>query len=249
MLLRNLSAAFNHAVKVTNDPLKQDKIFNVQLNPVLNIPKQTQFEKTQDRSLSIEEVKHLLAYIDKTKGVSVIVAQAIKFLFYIGGQRPLQVLREGWSSYDYRRKTLLITDTKGRGSKREYLTPLTPRAFSILDLLYTQDMPYPFTTNGESAIRVETLLTAVQKYCKKYDVEKFTLRDIRRTCKNLMIDAGVNRETRNLIQNHGLTGIDFKHYDKHDHLPEKMAGMSKYDRFLNSLLNDDTSNVIQLVTK
>ncbi len=35
-----------------------------------------------------------------------------------------------------------------------------------------------------------------------------------------MIDAGVNRETRNLIQNHVLTGLDFKHYDKHDHLPE-----------------------------
>ena len=61
-----------------------------------------------------------------------------------------------------------------------------------------------------------------------------------------MIDAGVNRETRNLIQNHGLTGVDFKHYDKHDHLPEKIAGMAKYDRFLDSLLNDDTYNVIQL---
>jgi len=243
-----LSAAFNHAVKATNDPLKQDKIFNVQLNPVLNIPKQTQFEHTQDRSLSIEEVKHLLTHIDKTRGVSVIVAQAIKFLFYIGGQRPLQVLREDWSSYDYRRKTLLITDTKGRGSKREYLTPLTPRAFSILDVLHTQDMPYPFTTNGESALRVETLLTAVQKYCKEYDVDKFTLRDIRRTSKNLMIDAGVNRETRNLIQNHGLTGVDFKHYDKHDHLPEKFAGMAKYDRFLDNLLNDDTDNVMQLIT-
>ncbi|MBF0266228.1 MAG: hypothetical protein HQL46_13265 [Gammaproteobacteria bacterium] len=240
-------AAFNHAVKITNDPLKQDKIFNVQLNPVVNIPKQTQFENTQDRSLSIEEVKHFLKHIDKTKGVSVIAARAIKFLFYIGGQRPLQVLRESWDSYDYRRKTLLITDTKGRGSKREYLTPLTVRAFAILDSLPTQDKSYPFSSDGKTSIRVETLLKAVQKYCKQYKVEKFTLRDIRRTCKNLMIDAGVNRETRNLIQNHGLTGVDFKHYDKHDHLPEKVVGMAKYDRFLETLLSDNISNVVPLV--
>ncbi|MCW8930353.1 MAG: hypothetical protein OQL19_08965 [Gammaproteobacteria bacterium] len=243
-----LSASFNHAIKTTNDPLNQNKFFNAQRNPVLNIPKQRQFERTQDRNLSPREVKHLLTHIDRTKGVSITVAQAIKFLFYIGGQRPLQVLRENWSSYDYRRKTLLITDTKGRGSKREYLTPLTPRAFSVLDKLTTQGMPYPFTTYGKSALRVETLLKNIKKYCRQYNVEKFTLRDIRRTCKNLMIDAGVNRETRNLIQNHGLTGVDFKHYDKHDHLPEKVAGMAKYDRFLDGLLNDDIDNIIQLVT-
>jgi len=63
-----------------------------------------------------------------------------------------------------------------------------------------------------------------------------------------MIDAGVNRETRNLIQNHGLTGIDFKHYDKHDHLPEKLLGMEKYDRFLDKIISDNESNVVQLVT-
>jgi len=243
-----LSAAFSHAVMATNDPLKQDKIFNVQVNPVLNIPKQTQFEKTQDRSLSLEEVKHLLTHIDKTNGVSEIKAQTIKFLFYVAGQRPLQVLRETWDSYDYRKKTLHITDTKGRGSKREYLTPITPRAFAILDSLPTQDKAYPFTTDGETAIRVETLLKAIQKYCKQYDVEKFTLRDIRRTCKNLLIEAGVNRETRNLIQNHGLTGVDFKHYDKHDHLPEKISGMNKYDQLLEKLLTDNSDNVVQLMT-
>ncbi len=70
----------------------------------------------------------------------------LKFLFYIGGQRPLQVLREGWDSYDYRKNTILITDTKGRSGKREYLTPLTPKALEILNGLPTQDMPSPFTS-------------------------------------------------------------------------------------------------------
>lgn len=243
-----LSAAYNHAIKTTNDPLKQDKIFDVQRNPVFNIPKQAQFERIQERSLSTEEVNHFLTHIDQTVNVSNIVASTIKFLFYIGGQRPLQVLREEWSSYDYRKNTLLITDTKGRTGKREYLTPLTKKALTLLNELSTHDMHFPFTSTGKVPIRVETLLTAINKYCKQYEVEKFTLRDIRRTVKNLMIDAGVNRETRNLIQNHGLTGIDYKHYDKSDHLPEKIAGMVKYDRHLDLILKEKKDNVIQLIT-
>ena len=145
------------------------------------------------------------------------------------------------------KKTLLIVDTKGRGSKREYITPLTDRAFEILDSLATQNMPFPFCSDGTNPIRVESLLKAVQKYCTQFDVEKFTVRDLRRTCKNLMIDAGVNRETRNLIQNHALTGIDFKHYDKHDHLSEKVAGMAKYDRFLEVLLSENNDNVVPFI--
>lgn len=243
-----LSACFNYAVKVTNDPLKEDKIFNIQLNPVVNIPKQTQFERTQDRTLSLGEVKHFLTHIGQTKNVSILTAKALLFLFYIAGQRPFQVMREPWPSYDYRRKTLLIVDTKGRGGKREYLTPLSPKVLSLLNGLTTQELPYPFCSDGKNTMRVETLLKAVQKYCNQYNVEKFTLRDIRRTCKNLMIDAGIGRETRNLIQNHGLTGIDYKHYDKSDHLPEKLAGMAKYDRFLDSIISDSETNVVQLIT-
>ena len=243
-----LSAAFNNAIKSTNDPLKQDKRFNVQRNPVMNIPKQPQFERIVERSLSREEVRHFFKHIDETKDVSFMVASLLKFLFYIGGQRPLQVLREGWDSYDYRKNTLLITDTKGRSGKREYLTPLTPKALDILNELPTHEMDFPFTTIGKVPLRIETLLKAIKKYCHQFEVESFTPRDIRRTVKNLMIDAGVNRESRNLIQNHGLTGIDFKHYDKHDHLPEKIAGMAKYDRFLDSILNDETDNVVQLIT-
>jgi len=242
-----LSSAFSQAIKATNDPLKQDKMFNVQRNPVLNIPKQSQFEKVIERSLTREEAKHLLLNINNTYGVSSIVAGAIKFLFYIGGQRPLQTLAVTWLGYDYRKKTISIIDTKGRNSHREYVTPLTAKAIAILDGLNTQELKYPFTTNGNVPIRTETLLKAINKYCRQYEVEKFTLRDIRRTCKNLMIDAGIGRETRNLIQNHGLTGIDYKHYDKSDHLPEKLKGMAKYDRFLDSIIEGQTDNIVQLM--
>ncbi|MBF0263792.1 MAG: hypothetical protein HQL46_00840 [Gammaproteobacteria bacterium] len=123
----------------------------------------------------------------------------------------------------------------GIGWILEYLTPLTERALDILNQLSTHDFQYPFTTNGNVPIRVETLQKAITKYYQQFDIAPFSLRDIRRTCKNIMIDAGVNREARNLIQNHGLTGIDYKHYDKSDHLNEKVAGISIYDQMLEQI--------------
>ncbi|WP_257266034.1 hypothetical protein [Endozoicomonas sp. ONNA2] len=57
--------------------------------------------------------------------------------------------------------------------------------------------------------------------------EKYTPKSIRDTAKSLIIDAGVDRETRNLIQSHQLTGVDYEHYDRHEHLPEKRAATAK----------------------
>lgn len=241
-----LSSAFNQAVLAANDPLKQDKKFGVKINPVTNIPRQPQFERVGERVLTHEEVKHLWNHIHDVDDISENTAYLIQFLIAIAGQRPQQVVRSGWNKYDYRLKTILISDTKGRGGSRDYLTPLTQRALDILEKLKTGDFNYPFTATGDIPVRVETIHKWIERYCKQFDVEKFTPRNLRTTCKNLMIDAGVNRETRNLIQNHGLTGIDYKHYDKRDHLPEKLAGMIKYDNLLERIITGKMAKVVHI---
>ena len=241
-----LLSAFNQAVLAANDPLKQDKKYDIKINPVTNIPTQRKFEHVNERVLTHDEVKHLWNHIHDVDGISDNTAYLIQFLLAIGGQRPQQVVRSGWDKFDYRLRTILINDTKGRGGARDYLTPLTQRALDILDELVTQDLTYPFTSTGKVPVRVETLHKWIEKYCKEFEVEKFTPRDIRRTCKNLMIDAGVSREARNLIQNHGLTGIDFKHYDKRDHLPEKLEGMRKYDNLLEKIITGKMAKVVYI---
>lgn len=71
--------------------------------------------------------------------------------------------------------------------------------------------------------------TAIRKYIKHNEGhEHFVLKDLCRTCKRLMVDAMINRETRNLIQGHGLTGIDFKHYAHSKHLSEKQQGLQTF---------------------
>lgn len=52
------------------------------------------------------------------------------------------------------------------------------------------------------------------------DFKIFTARDLRRTCKTLMGEAGISKEIRDRIQNHALNDVSSKHYDRYDYLPE-----------------------------
>ncbi len=240
-LRSHLLAAFNYGMKVDNDPrhiASDGKLFRITSNPVTPIPKQSDYEKVIDRILTLEEVKHFWHHFQYVENINPLIVALVHFLFATGGQRPKQLLRSQWLDYDLSKRTLNIVDSKGKGNTREYLTPLTSRAINLLKQLPTEDYSHPFTTTGKTPIRVETIQKAIRKYYTQFDVSPFSLRDIRRTCKNLMIDAGVDREKRNLIQNHGLIGVDFKHYDKSDHLPEKINGFTKYDLLLNKIISD-----------
>ena len=160
-------------------------------------------------------------------------------MFATGGQRPEQLLRAKWSDYDFDNKTLTILNYKRNGSVFRHVVPLSERALKILRTI-PEFGEYPFTYLAGKHIATTTLsicLNRFQDYHGK-DENHYLPRDIRRTCKNLLIDAGVNREGRNLLQCHQLTGVDFKHYDRHEHLPEKWAAMEKYDRVLADIIGE-----------
>jgi len=53
----------------------------------------------------------------------------------------------------------------------------------------------------------------------------FSLRDLRRTAETHMAALGISSDVRAQIQSHGLGGIQQRHYDRHDYLPEKRAAI------------------------
>jgi integrase len=63
-----------------------------------------------------------------------------------------------------------------------------------------------------------------------------TNRDLRRTWKTLAGKAGVPKEIRDRIQNHALQDVSSKSYDRWTYMPEKRAGMAKWDEFVRALL-------------
>ncbi|MGL4666845.1 MAG: tyrosine-type recombinase/integrase [Saezia sp.] len=49
----------------------------------------------------------------------------------------------------------------------------------------------------------------------------FTLGDIRRTVETRLAALGISREIRAQLQSHGLSGVQVRHYDRHDYFEEK----------------------------
>ena len=64
----------------------------------------------------------------------------------------------------------------------------------------------------------------------------FVPKDIRRTVKTLMGAAGISKEDRDRFQNHALTDVSSKHYDRYNYLAEKRRTMAVWDAYLQNIL-------------
>lgn len=64
------------------------------------------------------------------------------------------------------------------------------------------------------------------------DVEDFQTRDIRRTWKSRTHDAGVDRFTRDLIQQHAKHDTGSVNYDRADYLPQMRQAMKQWELWL-----------------
>ena len=74
----------------------------------------------------------------------------------------------------------------------------------------------------------------------------FTARDLRRTCKTLMGEAGISKEIRDRIQNHALNDVSSKHYDRYDYLPEKRRALEIWEDRVNNYQRQQENNVVNL---
>ena len=259
-----LHAAFNFGSKSDYDHTRVgEKRFHLTGNPVSMTKKNTSVERSSVRVLNHSELNELWHKLPEAWGVGVIPALLVRFLIATAGQRPTQLLTAKWTDYDFDRNCVTFMNRKRNGEPMPHVVPLTPRAISILEEVkaYTSQFPWPFATCNETAIHPDSLVRLFSQWhrhrVKQAEIkarktglnlqpEKYTVKSIRDTAKSLMIDAGVDRETRNLIQSHQLTGVDYEHYDRHEHLPEKVAGITRYDQILEKILYGETGKVIDL---
>lgn len=54
--------------------------------------------------------------------------------------------------------------------------------------------------------------------------------NLRRTAETHMAALGISSDVRAQIQSHGLGGIQARHYDRHDYMPEKRAALALWVR-------------------
>lgn len=243
-----LMAAFNYGLKHDNNPASMGRgvLFGLIDNPVRNIPKQAHAEKVGEVWLKLDELKDLLATFGDVLGVGLQVAQLLKLIVYLGGQRPHEIVTARWENINWQEKTLLVPSEFSK-NKHPHLIPLTKSAVQILQTIRdnSQQSPWVFSqANSERHTLSTTLAKAISRYRDAHPgFTYFIPRDLRRTCKTLMGELGISKELRDRLQNHALQDVSSKHYDRYDYLDEKRRALEAWEGRLNQ--SEVVGNVIQ----
>lgn len=193
------------------------KAFGVVFNPAAQTRRSPQFDRADKRPLTMAEMKAYWKLIANRPGVE---AAVLRLHLLTGGQRIEQFIRLKWADVDGDAVTLF--DGKGRPSQgpRPHQVPLLSLSATDLKKL-TREGEYVFsTTKGQKPISARTL-TGWAHGIVGTDIEGFQLKRIRSGVETLLAREGVSRDVRGHLQSHGLTGVQARHYDGHDYIPEK----------------------------
>jgi integrase len=230
-----LLAAFNVAKRArynTAIPVALRR-YRIEHNPVEVVPALAVAES--DRTLTAAELKAYLSHLGDA-----LSDKALRLALLAGGQRIAQLMRAKVTDYDPDTKTLRLLDPKGKRAKpREHLLPLAPKAAALVAGLIAhakeERTPWLFASHGETLMATETPGKRLAEICAAMESEPFNVRDIRRTCETMLASMGISRDTRAQLLSHGISGVQAKHYDRHDYANEKRAALVAWEARLDEI--------------
>ena len=175
----------------------------------------------------------------------------VRCYLLMGGQRFEQLRRATVADIADERLTLL--DSKGKRTQpRRHVLPILPEAQAAIDEMRGAKLgPFLVTlTQGESgADRSRTGKMVAELAGRMVEAgeisERFTLGALRSTVETQLAAAGVQSDTLAQLQSHGLSGVQWRHYNRHDYHAEKLAALEK----LRDLMTRPPAKVTKLQSK
>jgi integrase len=221
------------------------KAFSVAVNPVAQTRRSPQFDRADKRPFSVAELRTYWQLIAERPGRE---ASALRLHLLTGGQRIEQFVRLRWA--DVGEVALTIFDEKGRPGQgpRPHQIPLLPQARVDLAAFKREGEFAISTTAGRKPISVRTLAGWAHGVVGDA-IEGFQLKRIRSGIETLLAAQGVSREVRGHLQSHGLTGVQARHYDGHDYMPEKRMALETVVRELCRAAHASPSQLNELQTR
>jgi hypothetical protein len=239
MLRSYLQAAFTHGAHSDLDPRRaavDAAVFRLASNPVTLLPRIQEFETARDRILTDDEFRRLWRGLEE---VRLEIGHTIRCAMLLGGQRFLQLLRVTWRDYDMKAKVLQLADSKGnRATAVPHLIPVGAKVAALLETLRSLNGAGTFifsTTAGSKPIHHTSLppVFAALSHVAGTSGNAYQGRDIRRSVETRLQALGVSREVRAQLLSHGRTsGVQQKHYERHQYLVEKAEALAKLERHL-----------------
>lgn len=248
-----LSAAFTYGLRHDNDPNTMDASITFQLNnnPVRDVPKAVKNEAPCDRELSPEEIKTLWNSFN-SEGAYSQIEQVFKLMLATGGQRVSEVSEAEWSEFNLLEQVWEIPSNRTKNGKA-HLIPLNKVAMDLLAGVEAHKdssrFLFPHRFDSNRPIVMASISKAAHRFThdKSNRLDPFTPRDLRRTCKTRMGELGLSKEIRDRINNHALGDVSSKHYDRYDYLIEKKKALDAWsDRLEQIISTDDLSNVVAI---
>jgi len=233
-----LRAAFAAGMKARHNAkaLPALRALRITANPAASLTPIEGANKARDRALSLAELR---AYWQRIRDVP--EHAALRFHLLTGCQRVQQLARTTVADFDADTQSLRLLDAKGkRTTPRQHHVPLIPAAIEAMRAMHAGEAgPFLFTlTAGVSGAdysgifkRVRAIADAMQA-AGELPGGPFTAGDLRRTVETRLADAGVSRDVRAHLQSHGLGGVQARHYDRHDYLPQTRAALDTLHRLL-----------------
>lgn len=235
----NLLSLFKFAIDFDNSPEQFTKPnqYHIKTNPIRDIAFKTP-KNVGERWLDEAEVYniwHTNTLPHKTK-------LYYRLALCLAGQRVIEVYHSKKHEFDLNEKIFTIPKErikiKTRGDHHVPISELAEPIIKELILLRgSNDQLWQHRDKPNESAHISTLRMATLRWFELNDLEKFTPRDIRRTCKTLMGKAGITKEDRDLLQQHSKRDVSTTHYDRYDYMKEKRAAMETWTKYLESIIN------------
>ena len=237
-----IASAFEWAIKSANDyTVTERQDWGVTTNPAAAVARDPEATRAVDRNLSVGELRRLwLATGDDMKGFDLEIASCIRILIGMG-QRVQETLRIDGSEIDLDAMQWKMPIQKTKTKQRPHTVPIPAILVPTFQALKAEhgDGPLFPSRDGSKNDRIvhQSVNQAIGRWLAGVDVAHFTTRDIRRTWKSRAHDAGVDRFTRDLIQQHAKSDTGSKHYDHAIYLPQMTEAMGKWNDWLEGIIN------------
>ncbi len=238
-----LHAAYAWAIHSTNDYRQiVRRNWHVTRNPAADVAKDHGAIGVRDRNLDAAEIKLLWTACDEhttgfTEGTEVCIRMMIAC-----GQRVQETLRLCGSELDLDKAVWKMPAIKTKGKKRDHEIPLPAIIIPYLRALkkkHGDGTLFPGRSDSaKETIGSLSVAHAVKRWIDMpgTEIDAFQTRDLRRTWKSRTHDAGIDRFTRDLIQQHAKNDTGSKNYDRADYLPQMTEAMDKWSAWLTAAI-------------
>ena len=229
-----IRSAYSWAIKSEHDYRSMSpRRLKLAVNPAAGIPTEPKVAGT--RWLDEEEFVQLYRWLGcPDSPVHPPYTRAVRILM-LTGQRVEEIARLHKDQWDAKEHIIDWSKTK---NGKPHAIPVPPIATELIGSIIPNKYGwfFPSAKDPSEPVSANTLYSFMWRQRDRGVIPVVTNRDLRRTWKTLAGKAGVSKEIRDRIQNHALQDVSSKSYDRWSYMPEKRAGMEKWNEFITKLL-------------